>query len=244
MTVNRVTREWLDVLRRDANHPCVIAWVPVNESWGVPALVRSAEQQAFVLSLYHLTKAIDPTRLVIGNDGWEQMVTDIITVHDYASSGKTLTDRYGSRAAVERTLVETQPSYRAVLLPGAQRHHEPVLVSEFGGITYDASQEDSWRNYGSVPTPEALLDRFRQLVDALIDSEAVAGFCYTQLTDTQQERNGLLTEDRKPKTDVSAIRAITSRPSAAVPGDAVNEFAYGDYRPAATGGPRQPSEML
>ncbi|HYP46465.1 MAG TPA: glycoside hydrolase family 2 TIM barrel-domain containing protein, partial [Propionibacteriaceae bacterium] len=228
-----------------ANHPCAIAWVPDNESWGVPALVRSAEQQAFVLSLYHLTKAIDSTRLVIGNDGWEQMVTDIITVHDYASSGQTLTDRYGSRPAVERTLRETQPSYRSVLLPGAQRHHEPVVVSEFGGITYDPSPADSWRHYGSVPTPEALLERFRQLVDALINSEAVAGFCYTQLTDTQQERNGLLTADRQPKTDVDTIRAITSRASAAVPGDAINEFAYGDYRSAVSGGAPQPtSEAL
>ena len=240
-TVNRVTREWLDVLRRDANHPCVIAWVPVNESWGVPALVRSSEQQAFVLSLYHLTKAIDPNRLVIGNDGWEQMKTDIITVHDYSSSAETLTDRYGDRPAVERTLNETQPSYRAVLLPGAVHEHEPVLISEFGGITYDGSAEDSWRHYGSVPTPEALLDRFRQLMDALIDSEAISGFCYTQLTDTEQERNGLLTADRKPKTDTAAIHAITSRASAAVPGDAVNEFAYGDYRAAAKGGRREPT---
>jgi beta-galactosidase/beta-glucuronidase len=233
-TVNRVTREWLDVLARDVNHPCVIAWVPVNESWGVPALVRSSEQQAFVLSLYHLTKAIDPHRLVIGNDGWEQMVTDILTVHDYVSSGQILTQRYGSRAALERTLSDTQPGYRTVLLPGSTHQHEPVLITEFGGITYDAGAEHGWRLYGAVPTPDALVHRFRELVDALIDSEAVAGFCWTQLTDTQQERNGLYTEDRKPKADPEVIRMITSRASAAVPGDAIHEFAYGDYRAGAT----------
>ena len=235
-TVDRVTREWLAVLALYANHPCVIAWVPVNESWGVPALVASAQQQDFVKALYHLTKAIDPTRLAIGNDGWEQMVTDVFTVHDYTSSGSTLTERYGDRQALDRTLTETQPSYRDVLLPGATHEHEPVMVTEFGGITYDVQARPGWRYYGAVPTAEDLLDRFRQLVDALIDSEAVAGFCWTQLTDTEQERNGLLTEDRKPKADPALIRAITSRASAAVPGDAVNEFAYGDYVPEATGG--------
>ncbi len=238
-TVNRLTREWLEVLARDASHPCVIAWVPINESWGVPALVRSLQQQNFVKALYHLTKSVDPSRLVIGNDGWEQMLTDVITVHDYAASGTTLRQRYGDRPALERTLYETQPSYRDVLLPGATHEHEPVLVTEFGGITFDAESRHGWRQYGAVPTSEDLLDRFHELVDALIDSEAVAGFCWTQLTDTEQERNGLLTENRKPKVDPALIRSITSRPSAAVPGDAVNEFAYGDYVPGrsdASGG--------
>jgi beta-galactosidase/beta-glucuronidase len=237
-TVQRVTREWLDVLDRDVNHPCVIAWVPINESWGVPALVQSPQQQAFVRSLYHLTKSLDPYRLVIGNDGWEQTVTDILTVHDYASRGETLTKRYGDRSAVERMLLDTQPHYRTVLLPGAVRNGEPVLVSEFGGITYEPAAEHgkAWRYYGSVATPEALLRGFTELVGALIDSEAIAGFCWTQLTDTMQERNGLLTERREPKVDPAAIRQVNSRPSAAIPGDAINEFAYGDYRGAPTDG--------
>jgi len=232
-TVNRLAREWLEVLARDANHPCVIAWVPINESWGVPSLVRAPEQQAFVRSLYYLTKAIDPNRLVIGNDGWEHMVTDILTIHDYASSGSTLTQRYGSRTALERTLSEIQPGYRAVLLAGTVHQHEPVLISEFGGITYDAGAEQGWRHYGAVATPDLLVERFRELVDALIDSDAVAGFCWTQLTDVQQERNGLYTDDRQPKADPHLIRSIVGRTAAAVPGDAVNEFAYGDYRAGA-----------
>lgn len=249
-TVSRLTREWLEVLERDSNHPCVIAWVPINESWGVPALVRSRAQQALVQTLYYITKSLDPTRLVIGNDGWEQVVTDVITVHDYASSGNTLAARYGSRGAVERMLTEVQPSYRSVLLPGSTHQHEPVVISEFGGITYDPGATDSWRHYGAVPSSSALLDRFRELVDALIDSEAIAGFCWTQLADTQQERNGLLTEHRDPKVDPAEIRAIVSRASAAVPGDAINEFAYGDYRQGTSGGspderaPAKPDDEL
>ena len=107
--MERVTREWLEVLRRDYNHPCVIAWVPVNESWGVPRLERSAPQRDFVRALYHLTKGLDPTRLVIGNDGWEQIVSDVITVHDYTGRGEVLRQRYGTREAVQQTLTGTQP---------------------------------------------------------------------------------------------------------------------------------------
>lgn len=243
-TVARVTREWLEVLDRDVSHPCVVAWVPVNESWGVPALERSPQQQAFVRSLYHLTKALDPTRLVIGNDGWEQPVTDVVTVHDYTAAGDVLRERYGDRARLEETLRHVQPAHRVVLLPdllpGGERPGLPVVISEFGGISLDAPGPDEleesqrppgWGGYGWVRDPEQLLDGYRELMTALLDSPAVAGFCWTQLTDTQQERNGLLTAARVPKVPVTEIRAVTTRVSASVPGDAVGEFAYGDYVP-------------
>ncbi|NMR19450.1 glycoside hydrolase family 2 protein [Cellulomonas fimi] len=233
-TIQRLTREWLEILERDASHPCVIAWVPINESWGVPALERSEAQQNLVRGLYHLTKAYDPDRLVVGNDGWEQPVTDIVTVHDYTSKGDVLRQRYGTWEALDHTLARTQPAYRLVLLAGARREGVPVLISEFGGISLDLGQSDGWRGYGAVRTPEALLTGYEDLLNALLESPAVVGFCWTQLTDTQQERNGLLTADRKPKAPVERIRAITTRVSAAVPGDAIDEFSYGDYLP---GGP-------
>jgi hypothetical protein len=233
-TIGRLTREWLEVLERDASHPCIIAWVPVNESWGVPALERSPAQQDLVRSLYHLTKAVDPDRLVIGNDGWEQPVTDVVTVHDYTSSGAVLRQRYGSWEALDLTLTRTQPAYRVVLLGGAAREDRPVLISEFGGITLDVGQAAGWRGYGAVRDAEQLVRGYTDLVTALLDSPAVVGFCWTQLTDTQQERNGLLTADRKPKVAVERIRAVTARPAAAVPGDAISEFAYGDYVPGTS----------
>jgi hypothetical protein len=235
VTVERLTREWLEVLERDASHPCVIAWVPVNESWGVPALERSAPQRDLVRALYHLTKALDPDRLVIGNDGWEQPVTDVLTVHDYTSRGEVLRERYGDHAALAHTLAHIQPAHRLVVLPGATREGVPVLISEFGGISFDVQREGSWSGYGAVRTSEELLAGYRDLVDALLDSPAVVGFCWTQLTDTQQERNGLLTAQRRPKVPVEEVRAVTTRVSAAVPGDAVGEFAYGDYAPGPGG---------
>jgi hypothetical protein len=235
-TVERLTREWLQVLDRDMSSPCVVAWVPVNESWGVPALERSREQQDMVRALYHLTKAIDPDRLVIGNDGWEQPVTDVVTVHDYTSSGAVLRQRYGDRQALDETLAHTQPAYRLVLLPGAARNERPVVISEFGGITLDLHNREGWRGYGAVRDVKQLLECYRDLVSALLSSTAIMGFCWTQLADTQQERNGLLTADRVPKAPVEQIRAITRQVSAAVPGDAVGEFAYGDYSPTVGNG--------
>ena len=79
-SIHRLTREWLEILDRDRSHPCIVAWVPFNESWGVPNLPESPEQRHFVQSLYHLTKAIDRSRPVIGNDGWESVATDIIGI--------------------------------------------------------------------------------------------------------------------------------------------------------------------
>ncbi|HEV2887479.1 MAG TPA: glycoside hydrolase family 2 TIM barrel-domain containing protein [Jatrophihabitans sp.] len=230
-TVDRITQEWLEIQRRDYSHPCIIAWVPINESWGVPTLASSAPQRSFVTALYHLTKALDPTRLVVGNDGWEQVVTDVITVHDYTAHAEVLRQRYGSAAGISSTLQGVQPGYRSVLLPGMNSDGLPVMITEFGGISYDADEGPSWHGYSVARSSEELLDRYRALVNALLDAPALSGFCYTQFTDTLQEKNGLVTADRKPKADLAALRAITRRTSAAVPADEIGSFEFGDYPP-------------
>ncbi len=228
--IERLTREWIEVLHRDASAPCIIAWVPVNESWGVPGLEHSPAQRDLVRALYHLTKALDPGRLVIGNDGWEQIVTDVITVHDYSARGAVLQRRYGSPSDLADTLARTQPGYRSVLLPGIDWGTQPVVLSEFGGIAC-TSEDDDWHGYAAANGPQELLERYRALVDALLDSPGIAGFCYTQLTDVQQEKNGLLTEDRQPKIDPAVLRRINRRPAAAVPADEIGSFEYSDYPP-------------
>jgi beta-galactosidase/beta-glucuronidase len=222
-TVQRLVREWTDVLERDHNHPCVIAWVPINESWGVPAVADDPQQQELVRALFHLTKALDPTRLVVGNDGWEHVVTDIMTVHDYTPDARVLRERYGDAGSVETTIAELQPGYRAILVPGVARVGEPVVLSEFGGLTLDTSEGETWHGYGVVTDAGSLLKGYRELVDALLDSPAIAGFCYTQLTDTLQEKNGLVTETRQPKIEARDVSRINGRTPAAVPGDAAFE---------------------
>lgn len=221
LAIERLTREWLEVIRRDRNHPCIVAWVPFNESWGVPNVAHDAAQRNYVEALYHLTRALDPTRPTVGNDGWDNFVSDIFGVHDYSFDGRTLQERYGSSAAVEKTLQETQPGYHALLLPGYRREGEPIMLTEFGGITYQVENTDGGFGYSRVHSSEEFLKKYQELLTAVLNSPAIAGFCYTQLTDIEQETNGLLTANREPKLNIEAVRAITSRASIAVPGDLV-----------------------
>ena len=224
--VDRFTREWLDVIQRDHNHPCIVAWVPFNESWGVPNMERDMAQRDYVRALYHLTKASDPSRPTIGNDGWEHLVGDVWGIHDYALDGDTLRERYGSFDALERTIKEVRPHFRTIAFPDSKRTTEPVMLTEFGGISYMPAAGERWHGYGTVESPEAFLEKYEELLDAVLDSPPIAGFCYTQLTDTEQETNGLLTEDRTPKLDIAAIRAINQRASKAIPGEIISQIQY------------------
>ena len=219
--VERLTREWIEVVHRDYNHPSIVTWVPVNESWGVPNLARDPAQRAYVSGLYHLTRALDPTRPVIGNDGWEHFASDVWGIHDYALDGATLRERYGTPEALERTLHSVQPHHHRVALGDGRRAGEPVVLSECGGISFAPQVGKPWYGYGTVNNTDEFLDRYRELIDAILDSPVIAGFCYTQLTDTEQEANGLVTADRTPKLDPAAVKAITARPSRAIPGDII-----------------------
>lgn len=219
-----LTREWLEAVRRDYNHPCIVTWVPLNESWGVPDLDRSVQQRDFVRALYYLTKAVDPTRPVIGNDGWQHAVGDIFGVHDYAPTGDMLRERYADRDAVARTFREVRPHHHPLTTENRELGQEPIVISEFGGLTMNPAEDEEWFGYGQFGDSEALLVKYEELVGALLDSSALAGFCYTQLTDTEQETNGLLTAAREPKFDPARLRSINNRPSKAVPSEILDAF--------------------
>jgi len=201
--VRRITAEWQEVIRRDHNHPCVVAWAPMNESWGVPELTTDARQIEHLLTLYHLTRSLDPSRLVVSNDGWEHAQTDMCTIHDYRDA-ETLGRLYETAGlAIER------PERRPVYAPGYEYRGEPVLVTEFGGIALESAGSGAW-GYRVVPDADELLERYGSLISTLLQSNVVRGFCYTQLTDVEQEVNGLLTYDRRPKADLARIREITT----------------------------------
>ena len=224
--VERLTREWLDVLRRDYSHPCIVTWMPLNESWGVPALPRDPAQQHYVQALYHLTHALDPTRPVIGNDGWEQLSNDIWGIHDYTPRGATLRARYGTPEALARRLDGTEPAPQShvVALDGVAHAGQPVMLTEFGGITFAPAGGERWFGYDTVPDAAEYLARYKEYIEAILDCPTLFGFCYTQFTDTAQETNGLLTADRRHKLDPATIRAINSAPSQALPAEVVHQI--------------------
>ena len=98
------------------------------------------------------------------------------------------------------------------------------MISEFGGLTMNPGEDEEYFGYGQFDDSEALLAKYEELVSALLNSSALAGFCYTQLTDTEQETNGLLTAAREPKFDPERLRAINNRPSRAVPSEILDAF--------------------
>jgi beta-galactosidase/beta-glucuronidase len=208
-SIERLTREWIEVMKRDCSHPCIICWVPFNESWGVPDLPTSPAQRHYVQALYHLTKTLDPSRPVIGNDGWESVATDIIGIHDYDDKPEHITKRYGL-AEVEGLLFKRErPGGRMLLVDGGTRSEQPIVLTEFGGIAFSRNESETW-GYSRSDTSSDLLDRYRRLLEAVRGLPALAGFCYTQFSDTYQEANGLLYADRRPKAPFQDIALATS----------------------------------
>jgi beta-galactosidase/beta-glucuronidase len=207
-SIERLTREWMAVIERDFSHPCIVAWVPFNESWGVPDLPDSPAQRHYVQALYHLTKTLDPTRPVVGNDGWESIATDIIGVHDYDSDAHRIAHRYGADEVLPRLFKRERPGGRMLLIGSEQTGDQPIVLSEFGGISYSDDPDRTW-GYSRVESSDAFAEKYTALLQAVHLSNILAGFCYTQFTDTYQEANGLLYADRRPKIPIEAIRSAT-----------------------------------
>lgn len=194
--------EWIEELKRDYSHPAVVGWCPFNETWDQ----NGRKQFDPVLdTVYHVTKAIDPTRPCIDTSGNFHVVTDVFCVHDYDQNPETFKAHY-DELMINGTLYERFPDRQAY-------HGQPCFVSEYGGIGW---YEDArgW-GYGNAPTTkEEFMRRFAGLTEALLANREMFGLCYTQLTNVEQEQNGLYTYDRKPKFDMDAIRAILSQKAA------------------------------
>ena len=199
-----VTKEWQEIVNTAKKFSSIITYVPINESWGVRKALTSKEQQNFAKSLYYLTKSIDPSRLVSTNDGWENLSdSDILAIHDYASLGKELWVKYN-----ENTYNDAFQTFRRVYANDNPYLGQPVLLTEFGGIMFERDQKDNnWGYNSAAKNDDEFLARLKELVDGIYDAD-FQGFCYTQMTDVQQEVNGLLDDEHNPKIDPKKIRDI------------------------------------
>lgn len=199
----RMTKEWMEMIYRDYNHPCIVAWTPLNESWGVDCIMNNKNEQAHSASMYWLTKSLDQTRPVISNDGWDHTKSDLFTIHDYEWRREILEERYSSLD----NILNSMPSGRTLIAQGWEYEGQPIIVSEMGGISYKKSDWEGW-GYSSASSDEDYAKRYYDVISPLLGSPLVQGFVYTQITDVEQEINGLLTYGREPKIDIEIIKAI------------------------------------
>ena len=196
----RLTSEWREAVMRDRDRPSIVAWVPMNESFGL-----GSDPPAELLNgLYEMTRELDPTRPVMSNDGWDHTRSDLCTLHDYGSAAE-LGRRYSTVESALAPDARPRPPY----LPGYGYRGEPLVISEFGGVALAGAGGFGW---SEAAGPGGLLSTYRDMVEALMAPGPVEGFCYTQLTDIEQERNGLLTFERQPKVDPDLLRPLTQMP--------------------------------
>ena len=200
--------EWTEIVNRDFNHPSIIGWCPLNETWDYQG---RAQDNALLESIYRLTKELDNTRPCIDTSGNYHVVTDIYDLHDYIQDPDLFAGIYGVSSPEEMISAYDKnhhkvTSRRQPYPPGA-----PVFISEYGGIRWDYDNSGGW-GYGEAPkTEEEFIDRYRRLTNVLLDNPFICGFCYTQLYDVEQEVNGLYTYDRIPKFDMGIFKHINSQ---------------------------------
>lgn len=210
---------WTESVNRDFNHPSVIGWCPLNETW----TYKEKEMNGRVMeTIYLLTKTLDSTRPCIDTSGHFHHITDIYDIHDYDQNVETFTERYKEFGEIGDFDLSDYAPYEKPFYKGSYTYKkdQPVFLSEYGGIKWDmdslvdTDRKLSW-GYGEAPkTEEEFIERYRGLTEALLNNKNMFGFCYTQLYDVEQERNGLYTYDREPKFDMNIFKVINEQQAA------------------------------
>ena len=202
-----VSSEWQKVVATCRNFTSVITYVPFNESWGVGDLPKNKYMLDFTRGVYYLTKAIDDTRLVSTNDGWENPnPSDFLSIHDYAFDDRDFEERY-----IKSDYNKIAPQGRIQVAGVEWSKGEPIIFSEYGGVAMkkDAAGEN-WGYGESAKGDEEFYNRINVLTQGIFKCP-FQGYCYTQLSDVQQEVNGLLDEDHNPKFNVEKLYEIFTK---------------------------------
>ncbi|KAH6648590.1 glycoside hydrolase family 2 protein [Truncatella angustata] len=213
--VKRFDQEWTEAVKRDINHPSLIVWTPVNESWAYPNLRDDVDQRNHIKSLYWLTKSLDPTRPINDNCGWEHVQTDLSTYHDYNDAPELSKRCATADTRFKEELHGGRHMFVQRIDGDAGTDHQkgaPIICSEFGGVNIAPASESEkgerdW-GYTTASDPADLLKRIDALCTAVVQGGFTSGFVWTQLTEIEQEVNGLYSFDRREKIDPAEVKKL------------------------------------
>jgi len=201
--LNAIKQEWIEELYRDVNHPSIIAWTPFNETVGGVQHKNRLNHDRIVSEVVDITRKFDPTRPVNDTSGYIHVDTDIYSIHDYAQDHKEFAKHY------EDLSIDNKKSYEPngwAVYDLVGYNGTPFVVDEYGGTWWAPNAEEVGWGYGNIPkTIEEVYERIRTLTKVLVDNPNISGFCYTQLTDVEQEKNGIYAYDRTEKFDMTRI---------------------------------------
>ena len=198
-------------IRDHFSHPCIMTYVIFNESWGIQDLWRYQEMREEVDKLYDLVKSMSLDRFVVSNDGWEHCKTDLLTFHNYAAYEEDLDKEISSFEPLKKGENMKIASWGKTMFACEDYKYQgqPILFTEFAGIAFDYSNKDrEWGYGGKVHDEQGYLERYASQLRYIKKMKDIRGFCMTQLTDVEIEKNGLYTFERKPKMDISKIREL------------------------------------
>ena len=225
--------QWVEAVARDINHPSIIGWCPLNETHQI-LHDRYTQLDTVTQAMYDATKLADPSRPVLDASGYSHRVrgADVYDSHSYEQDPERFRAEQSGLAegrpfANRRDLAPDEHPFAdgEFSLPFAG---QPYFVSEYGGIWWNAQEAreiaeaakagnnaaESWGYGQRITSEEELYERFEGLTRVLLEDPLMFGYCYTQLTDVFQEKNGVVDFARGRKLDLARLRAIQEQAAA------------------------------